>query len=49
MSNSERQDPYPARKARQGEIVLRSRRRRVIFASGLAGIVVLVLAFALFA
>jgi len=28
---------YPARKARQGEIVLRTRRQRIVFLAGLAG------------
>lgn len=35
--------PYPAEKARQGEIVLRRRRQRLIFFGGLIGIVILVL------
>jgi hypothetical protein len=35
--------PYPADKARGGEIVLRSRAQRVIFIAGLVGAVVLVL------
>jgi hypothetical protein len=33
--------PYPAEKARGGEIILRSRMRRIIFIAGLAGAVVL--------
>jgi len=35
--------PYPADKARGGEIILRSRGRRLIFFAGLVGAVVLVL------
>lgn len=35
--------PWPAEKARGGEIVLRTRTRRTIFVAGLVGIVVLVL------
>ena len=34
---------YPAEKARQGEIILRTRLRRIIFISGLVGCVLLVL------
>jgi hypothetical protein len=34
---------YPAGKARQGEIVLRSRWQRIVFIGGLVGCVVLVL------
>jgi hypothetical protein len=42
---------YPADKARGGEIILRTRARRIVFISGLAGAVVLaaVLALASFA
>lgn len=32
---------YPGEKARQGEIILRTRARRLIFIAGLAGLVVL--------
>lgn len=32
---------YPGEKARQGEIILRTRARRLIFIAGLAGFVVL--------
>ena len=39
--------PYPAEKARGGEIILKSRLQRWIFIAGLVGAVVLVLAFAL--
>jgi len=41
--------PYPAEKARGGEIILRSRTRRVIFIAGLAGAVVLGFVLTLFA
>jgi hypothetical protein len=34
--------PYPAEKARGGEIVLRTRLRRIIFVGGLIGVGVLV-------
>ncbi len=39
--------PYPAEKARGGEIILRTRLRRMIFVGGLIGaaIIALVLAF----
>jgi hypothetical protein len=33
--------PYPAEKARGGEIILRTRTRRVIFVAGLVGAVIL--------
>lgn len=39
-----RHDGYPAEKARQGRIVLRSRTQRAIFIAGLVGFVLLVLA-----
>jgi uncharacterized integral membrane protein len=35
--------PYPAEKARGGEIVLKTRARRMVFVAGLVGAVVLVL------
>jgi hypothetical protein len=35
--------PYPAEKARGGEIILRTRLRRVIFFGGLLGIAILLL------
>lgn len=38
---------YPAEKARQGEIILRKPWQRVVFIGGLAGVVVLALAFIL--
>lgn len=45
---SEEQPAYPAEKARGGEIILRTRTRRLIFIGGLVGIFVLlvVLGFA---
>jgi hypothetical protein len=53
MTDRNRQPPtpYPAEKARGGEIILRSPLRRAIFIAGLAGAVVLalLLAFARFA
>jgi hypothetical protein len=41
---SENKPAYPAEKARGGEIILRTRMRRIIFIAGLVGIVILVLA-----
>jgi hypothetical protein len=39
---AEQQGPvFSAEQARQGEIILRTRRRRIIFIAGLVGIVVL--------
>ncbi|MBX6424672.1 MAG: peptide ABC transporter permease [Variibacter sp.] len=38
-------EPYPAEKARGGEIILGARSRRIIFIAGLVGIVVLALLF----
>lgn len=38
------QKPYPAEKARGGEIVLNTSLRRVIFLAGLIGTIVLVVA-----
>ncbi|HLH11575.1 MAG TPA: peptide ABC transporter permease [Methylovirgula sp.] len=40
-SNGERQIAYPAEKARQGEIILKTRTRRMIFLAGLVGIVLI--------
>jgi hypothetical protein len=37
------EEPYPAEKARQGEIILRTRTRQIIFISGLVGLVILVI------
>ncbi len=37
--------PYPAEKARQGEIILKSRWQRVLFIVGLFGAVVIALLF----
>ena len=42
------QKPYPAEKARGGEIVLNTPLRRVIFLAGLIGTLVLVVAIMLF-
>lgn len=39
----DRPNEYPAEKARQGEIVLRTRWQRIVFIGGLAGIVLLLL------
>jgi hypothetical protein len=39
--------PYPAEKARSGEIILRSPLRRVIFLAGLLGMFALILIFAM--
>ena len=36
-------EPYPAEKARGGEIILRTRTRRLIFIAGLVGAVILAL------
>jgi hypothetical protein len=44
-----REDPYPAVKARGGEIVLTTPTRRALFFVGLAGAVVLALLVTLFA
>ena len=41
--------PYPAEKARGGEIILRTRARRIVFIAGLVGAVVLVVLLRLFA
>jgi len=35
------QTAYPAKKARQGEIILRTQTRRMIFIAGLVGIVLI--------
>jgi hypothetical protein len=39
--------PYPAEKARGGEMVLRTRARQVIFVSGLVGAIVIAMAIEL--
>lgn len=41
----EREDPrtYPADKVRQGEVILKKRRQRIIFLSGIVGLVLLAL------
>jgi hypothetical protein len=41
--------PYPAEKARGGEIILRAPLRRIIFIAGLAGAVVLAVLLSVFA
>jgi len=38
-----RAEPYPAEKARQGEVILNTRARRIVFVGGLVGIVLLLL------
>jgi hypothetical protein len=43
------QQPYPADKARGGEIILRTRMRRIVFIAGLVGLVVLLLLLRLLA
>lgn len=45
--NERQTAPYPAEKARGGEIILRTSLRRAIFIAGLAGAVVLALLLAL--
>ena len=40
---SETPEPYPAQKARGGEIILNTPQKRAIFIAGLAGAVLLVL------
>lgn len=42
------QKPYPAEKARGGEIILNTPLRRAVFLSGLIGAIVLVIVLALF-
>jgi hypothetical protein len=46
---SSRPQPYPAEKARGGEIILRTRARRIVFIAGLVGLVVLLLLLRLLA
>jgi hypothetical protein len=41
--------PYPAEKARGGEIILRTLPRRIIFIAGLAGAVLLAILLSVFA
>jgi hypothetical protein len=41
-SKGEEQRAYPADKARQGEIILRTPLRRAIFIAGLVGMVILI-------
>jgi hypothetical protein len=40
---SRSRQPYPAEMARGGEIILRTRLRRIVFIAGLVGLVVLLL------
>jgi hypothetical protein len=42
-------EPYPAEKARGGTIILNTPARRLIFIAGLAGAVLLVIVFGIFA
>jgi len=42
-------EPYPAEKARGGEIILKTKSHRMIFVAGLAGGLLLVLLLALYA
>lgn len=43
MSTQHSSQDYPAEKARQGEIILKTRTQRVIFISGLAGMLLFVI------
>ena len=49
MKNKQDQQSFTARNARQGDIILRTPTRRFVFALGLAGLVVLGAALAIFA
>ncbi len=40
MNSPKRTELYPARDARQGEIILKTMRSRIIFVAGLLGVVV---------
>ena len=40
MNSQNSPQDYPAEKARQGEIILRTRTQRVIFIAGLAGMLI---------
>lgn len=44
--SSQQPSPYPAEKARGGEIILKTRARRMIFVGGLVAIVLLLLSLA---
>lgn len=44
--NDNARQGYPGKDARQGEIILRSRRQRVVFVGGLVGLVLIALLFA---
>jgi hypothetical protein len=50
MATNDPREPrtYPAEKARQGEIILRSRASRIIFIAGLAGAIILAAALSWF-
>ena len=48
LSQERTQEPYPAQKARQGEIILKTKLSRIIFFTGLFGGFVLLAAIALF-
>jgi hypothetical protein len=50
MATNDPREPgtYPAEKARQGEIILRSRASRIIFITGLAGAIILAAALSWF-
>jgi hypothetical protein len=45
-NRKQREEGYPAEKARQGEIILRRRWQRIVFIAGLAGAVLLALVLA---
>jgi hypothetical protein len=47
MPQSTFPERYPADKARQGEIILKSRWQRVLFVAGLTGAIILALVLAL--
>lgn len=49
MKNKQDQQSFTARNARQGDIILRTPARRFVFILGLAGLVVLGAALAIFA
>lgn len=46
MTQTNPTTPYPAEKARQGEIILKSRWQRVMFIAGLGGAILFALLFA---
>lgn len=47
MTDRDRNEPYPADKARQGEIILRAPWQRMVFFGGLAGMLLLLLVLGL--